>query len=284
MYTSLPLNSAVLTKISYGYLFHDVILGAANVARIGVTPRTNSVMAANLGDRTFNFRFPGLNADFMSYTSLALAGNNKSALLDPATLGNISSSVFSIFFKNFIQANVTAKNSLYMDGTWGMQPLGAVLPPDLGPILDSNPTVSLQNSLQPSSINSTAYAILSTRVEKLYINYTVAIICLGILSFFIMTIVVVIVCRRQYMSVLPRDVDTLGSILGLVYGSERLLKLAGETVKEKDKSPEKKMLKMGWFEVGQKKRWGIEIVKPGDKFLKEFIGADRGFKEVRLSH
>jgi hypothetical protein len=220
----------------------------------------------------------------MSYTSLALSGNNKSALLDPNTLGNISSTVFSLFFKNFARANVTANDALFMDGTWGLQPLGAVVPPDLGTIQGSNTPIRRQESSQPSSTSSTTEAMLSRRVENLDINSTVAIICLCILSFIIATTVVIMNYRMRYLKDLPRDVDTVGSVLGFVYGSERLLKLATETVVYKDKSAQMKMVKMGWFEVGQKRRWGIEVVKPGDRFLKEFLGADRGFKEVRLDN
>lgn len=220
----------------------------------------------------------------MSYTALALSGNNRSALLDPNTLSNISSTVFSLFFKNFATANVTGNDSLFMDGTWATQPLGAVLPPDLGAIQGSNPSIRRQESSEPSNTSSTTEAMLSRPTEKLDINSTVAIICLCILAFLITTTVVIMNHCMRYMKDLPRNVDTLGSVLGFVYGSERLLKLARETVDMKNKSVQMKMIKMGWFEVGQKRRWGIEVVRPGDRFLKEFLGADRGFKEVRLDN
>jgi hypothetical protein len=220
----------------------------------------------------------------MSYTSLALSGNNKSALLDPATLGNVSSTVFSLFFKNFVQAKASANDALFIDGTWGLQPLGATVPSDLGPIANSNPALKLQNSLQPSNTNSTIDGVLSTKVENLDINHTVSIICLCILSILIVTIVVIMVCRRRYLQDLPRDMDTVGSVLGLVYGSERLLKIAGENVGETEQHAQRTMLKLGWFEVGHKRRWGVEVVYPGDRFSKEFLGADRGFKEIRLSN
>ena len=220
----------------------------------------------------------------MSYTSLALSGNNKSALLDPATLGNISSSVFSLFFKNFAQANVAANHALFMDGAWGLQPVGATVPSDLGPVVDSNPTIMLQNSIPPSKMNISTAGVLSTKVENLDMNHAVAIVCLCILSIFIITIVVIMAYRRKYLRDLPRDVDTVGSVLGLVYGSERFLKLADESAGKAEQDAQKKLLKMGWFDIGQNRRWGIEVVQPGDKFSREFLGADKGFKEVRLSN
>jgi hypothetical protein len=237
-----------------------------------------------ISDRTFSFSLPDLSADFMSYTSLAISGNNISALLDPATLGNVSSTVFSLFFKNFAQTNVPANDALLMDGAWGFQPLGATLPSDLGPILGSDPIIKLQNSISPSNTNASTQGVLSTEVENMVINHTVAILCLCILSIFIVTVVGISAYRGKYLQGLPRSLDSVGSVLGLVYGSERLLRQAIESVNKSEQYAERKMLKMGWFDVGQKRRWGVEVIQPGDRFSQEFLGADRGFKEIRLSN
>lgn len=245
---------------------------------------TTTTKAENTTDRTFRFRLPHLSVDFMSYTSLALSGNNKSALLDPTTLGNVSSTVFSIFFKNFVKANVSANNALFINGSWGLQPLGATVPSDLGPVMDSNPTIKLQNSLQPSTTNSTSEGILRDGVENLDMNHVVAIICFCILSVFIVTTVLIMLYRKHYLKDLPRDMDTVGSVLALVYKSERLLELARDSVPKTKQPAQREMFKMGWFEVGQKRRWGVEVMQHGDRFSKEFLGADRGFKEVRLSN
>lgn len=274
----------MLTRYSYGYLFRDIILTAANEARLGAIPQSPGVGSEVITDRSFSFRLADLNTDFMSYTSLALCGGNKSALLDPSTLGNISSTVFSKFFKHFVQANVTANNALSMNGTWGLQLQGGVGPSSTLHTRDSSPTTNLQEPSGPSGAISTADAVIKTKIETLDMNPAAAIICLCILSLFILTILVITICRRHYLKDLPRDVDTLGSVLGFAYGSDRLLSLVGESAGEEGKLPGTKMLKMGWFEVSQKKRWGIDVVRPGDTFLKEFIDAEKGFKEVRLSH
>lgn len=220
----------------------------------------------------------------MSYTSLSLSGNNKSALLDATALGNISSTVFSIFFKNFAKAQVSPNDALFINGSWGFQPLAATVPSDLGPILGSNPIVRLQSSLQRSRTNPTAEGVLRAQVENLDMNHTVAIICLCILSIFITMIVVIMVYSKRYLRDLPRNMDTVGSVLALLYGSERLLELVRDSENKTNEPAQREMLKMGWFEVGQKKRWGIEVVQPGDRFSKEFLGVDKGFKEVRLSN
>lgn len=246
-------------------------------------PQNSTSIADIISDRAFSFKFPHLSADFMSYTSLALSRNNISALLDPETLGNVSSTVFSLFFKNFAETNAPANDALFMNGAWGFQTLGARAPSDLGPVLGSDPTIKLQNSISPSNTNASTQGVLSTEVENMDMNHTVAIICLCILSIFIATIVWIMVYRGKYLQDLPRSMDTVGSVLGLVYGSERLLKQAIESLNKLEQYRERKMLKMGWFDVGEKRRWGVEVVRPGDRFSKEFLGADRGFKEVRLS-
>lgn len=241
------------------------------------------MLAENLADQTYNFRLPGLNTDFMSYTSLALAGNNRSALLDHNTLGNISSAVFSLFFKNFVQSNVRPNDALFMNGTWGLQPRGEVIPSNLGPTLSSNSTAFLQDSFPSSNTKPISQAIISTEILKLEMNPAVVIICLCISSLLAVFTIVIMVIHRRYLSALPRNVETLGSVLGFLYGSERLLKVANDSVGSCDKSAHGEMVQIGWFDAGGKRRWGIEIVRPGDQFFKEYLGEDKGSREVRLA-
>jgi len=59
-------------------------------------------------------------------------------------------------------------------------------------------------------------------------------------------------------------VDALGSVLGFVYGSEKLLAL----VKRQDdvgssREGGAELAKMGWFETAGQMRWGVEIVGQG---------------------
>ncbi|KAH8599119.1 hypothetical protein B0O99DRAFT_613050 [Bisporella sp. PMI_857] len=249
-------------SVSYGYLFNDMLLSAANSARLG-NLASEQYATENLSDRTFNFRLPGLNVDLMSYTSLALVKNNSSALLDPNILGNISSTVFSMFFKHFVHAPVSPNIGLYANGSWGLQPRGATLPQDLGATIDSLSTVYLQNIPQPSKTAPFVEGVVVERVEQLEFNPAAVVLSLCILGFLFMATVVILAAHKKHLDHLPRDVDTLGSILGFVYSSDRLLRIAtidvdGGSVNEKIEflGP----TKMGWFNGSGKRRWGIEIV------------------------
>jgi hypothetical protein len=226
------------TSSSYGYLFHDVLLGAADSARVGKDQKTTN-QTEDLSDDTYNFRSPGINLDFMSYVSLALVQNNNSALLDPTILANVSSTVFSKFFQHFIGASVPSTDGLYMDGSWG---------------------------LQPSAKGTITQATISVPTEELDFNTTAATVSLTILVFLLLTTLIIAGFQRRYLKLLPRDVDTLGSILGFVYASERLLGFAAESnnlFSEKGEAAGE-MTKMGWFNSGGRRHWGIEIVNHRD--------------------
>ncbi|KAE8449814.1 hypothetical protein EG329_007291 [Mollisiaceae sp. DMI_Dod_QoI] len=246
--------------VSYGYLFHDALLGAANSALTGNDPMETSVLAENLEDRTFNFRLPGLNVDFMSYVSRSLVNNNDSALLDPDTLGNVSSTVFSMFFKHFVHSNVTTSGGMYMNGSWVLQPRGAVIPSDLGPTMFTSSKAFLQDNFTASNTPSTINSIITTRVSQLDLSPAAVFLCLAILCFLMLTTAVVLGWHRKYLRLLPRDVDTLGSVLGFVYASERLLSRADDNAALKNDGDGREMVMMGWFESGGKRRWGVEIM------------------------
>ncbi|KUJ17961.1 uncharacterized protein LY89DRAFT_781079 [Mollisia scopiformis] len=246
--------------VSYGYLFHDALLGAANSALTGNDPMAASVTAENLSDRTFNFRLPGLNVDFMSYVSLSLANNTASPLLDPNTLGNISSTVFSMFFKHFVHSNVTTNAGMYMNGSWGLQPRGAVIPSDLGPTISSLSKAYLQDNFTASNTPPTITTTISTRIQQLDLSPVAVFLCISILCFLMLTTAIVLGWHRKYLRLLPRDVDTLGSILGFVYASERLLAKSNDKTALETDAGNTEMVRMGWFESRGKRRWGVEIV------------------------
>lgn len=95
------------------------------------------------------------------------------------------------------------------------------------------------------------------RVEQLDLSPAAVILCLSILCFLMLTTVVLLGWHRRYLRLLPRDVDTLGSVLGFVYASEKLLDLSGHVRKG---GKEGEVVSMGWFESGGKRRWGVEVV------------------------
>ncbi|KAG9244511.1 hypothetical protein BJ878DRAFT_550247 [Calycina marina] len=264
--------------VSYGYLFNDVLLHAAETVRVsGNEPATG--LAEDVSDGTYNFRLPGLNTDFMSYTALALVNNNASALLDSGKLGNVSSTVFSLFFKNFAESTPAPNAGLYMNGSWAFQPRGEMLPADLGATLAS-PSVLLQSIAHLARNSETASIVISTPIEVLAFNEAAVILSLCLLSILVAITTAVLTAHTKHLADLPRDVDTLGSIIGLVYGSERLLQSVDETPRtlfrhkhktscedvpnEKSTGADKgeKIARLGWFSCAGNRRWGVELVDP----------------------
>lgn len=216
-----------------------------------------------LNDRTVNLRMQGLNVDFMSYAALSLANNDVEALLDPNTLSTISARVFSTFFQHFVTNSITAES-----GSFGFQPINASLPWDLGPILNTSnhyKTVSSYQDQNSSQImNRTVSAVLHTRIEKLDMSLTAVCLCLSILVFLVVTTIWVYARHRLYFKVLPRDVDSLASVLGFVYGSPELLQWVAENKDDPNWGERRRMAgqgevmaRMGWFDGS---RWGIELV------------------------
>ena len=69
---------------SYGILFLDTLLSAADVESIGGQDRTvgYSDYWENTNVSNFNIREPGLNVDYMTYSMLRLANDDYRALLD----------------------------------------------------------------------------------------------------------------------------------------------------------------------------------------------------------
>ena len=85
---------------------------------------------------------------------------------------------------------------------------------------------------------------------------TAVILSLSTLAFLILTTITLLLARKRYLSRLPRDASTLGSQLGFVFASERLLDASGDIDNLKGER-----VKMGWFEIGGKRRWCIELLQ-----------------------
>ena len=85
---------------------------------------------------------------------------------------------------------------------------------------------------------------------------TTGILSLSILAFLAFTTITLLIARKRYLNRIPRDASTLGSQLGFVFASERLLAASGDIDGLKGKR-----VKMGWFEIGGKRRWCIELLQ-----------------------
>ncbi|THV81641.1 hypothetical protein D6D29_05220 [Aureobasidium pullulans] len=188
----------------------------------------------------FRFQDPGLNVDLMSYSMLHLANDSREALLDPEILAEHASTTFGIFFKHFANWNIT------WDADW----TGYVYEKDV-----------------PSKIDVT----ISVPTDQLLMSPVAAIMSMSILVFLIFVTVIMFTTNRHKYKAIPRDVNTLASILGWVYASDRLLAWAESAAPSKPwyqalfskTSPlaAQHRVKMGPFvDSAGNERWGIELV------------------------
>jgi len=215
-------------------------------------------------DKTFNIRQTGLNTDFMSYAALALQDNNIDALLDPETLFSTSNKVFATFFQHFAGNNIS-----FEQGSYGFQPVGATLPWDLPLILGGTPgpqpPPGYQDRNATHHLSTTVDALIQVEIQQLHMSPAAVYLCLAILSILLTITGWVYTRHRQYFKALPRDVDSLASILGFVHASPKLLKWVEEHKYEKDwglsktkKGEADVMASMGWFDGDH---WGIELLE-----------------------
>lgn len=87
-------------------------------------------------------------------------------------------------------------------------------------------------------------------------------ICLIVLVFLCPVTVAIYVFYRRRAKVLPRDVDTLASVLAFVYESPRLLEWAREKKETSDwKGDETVAARLGMFQNHEgQPGWGVELV------------------------
>jgi hypothetical protein len=270
------------TFYSWGYIFWDALLNSGRASEINhdLTVEYPNMPEA-LSDRSFNFRITGLNADFMTYSMLALANNSKHALLDTEKFMDIANQTFGIFFKHFASDHVTSDSE---GGAY--QPVGEKLPWSLGPMVTGNDTgngyvykitgdqgfLGLENHTVPSSpfVNVTIHI----PVEQLVMSSVSVYLCLSLLGFLLLVTAVMYVVNHGRMKELPRGVDTLASTLAFVHGSEKLLAWTATAPKTQ---PWYKALfsnnsdtlhpkaRIGAFKSSDGvERWGIELVDATD--------------------
>ena len=175
---------------SYGFLFLDAMMKAADLTTLqGV-----DVLGYNdyepVIDRTFNFRSPGLNMDFMTYSMCSLVSNDLEALLDPDVQASTASKVFGTFFQHFVSSNVTGQ------GSWAYQPLN-----------------------ESTSVEVT----IARRVDMLQMSIAATGLCLSILAFFIVITIFVYFVDYKHFANLQHDVDSMADILRLVCDSPKFL-------------------------------------------------------------
>ncbi|KAI5203569.1 hypothetical protein E4T39_04140 [Aureobasidium subglaciale] len=268
--TSYQAHWSTNVTTSWGYIFWDSLLGASHAADL-LDERLFYAGPEDLSDGVFNLRGPGLNVDFMSYSMLAMANNSKEALLDSDTLTKLANQTFGIFFKHFAseEVNSTAGGRVF-------QPIGEKLPSGIGPVtISGNITadqgaLGLQDSAMP--LPREIEAVLLTPVEQLVMSPIAFYLSTSLLVFLIFTTIIMYSVNRAQYKALPRDVDTLASMIAFVHGSDKLLAWSEDLTRSgawykfwsrKKESLESQGLKaqMGTFKDGEgKEKWGIELV------------------------
>ncbi|KAH0174627.1 hypothetical protein KCU67_g657, partial [Aureobasidium melanogenum] len=253
--------------VNWGHMFLDALAFSGTAQDIRISswqPETE-----DLNDRAFNFRYAGLNADFMSYCMLQLAKGDKAALLDHGRLISLANETFSVFFKHFASSNVS--DTL---GGQAFQPIGEKLPWGLGPAINSSElplppdqqgAFATENQTVPLERQVTA--TLSVPIEQLVMSPIAAYLCISILVLLCVTTAIIYTTNRPQLKALPRDVDTLASTIAFVYGSERLLRWVQDLPslkpsKLQSKDTKRMMARLGPFKNSQgRERWGIELVE-----------------------
>ena len=228
---------------SYGFLFLDGMLRASDLTTLGGVDVLGYPDHEPTEDRTFNFRKPGLNMDFMTYAMYSLAGSDLEALLDPEVQARTANKVFSTFFQHFASSNVTSQ------GSWTYQ--------------------AVQESQKVE-------ATVTRRLEMLQMSMTATAICLTILAFFVVVTIIVYFVDYKHSNNLQHDVDSMADVLRLVCDSPKLLawlasrREASEKRGNKTSELDDPKVKLDMFRGtdGQMK-WIVEIVDDDDDGRKE---------------
>jgi hypothetical protein len=98
---------------------------------------------------------------------------------------------------------------------------------------------------RPVRTNATTHAELNARIEQLSRTLVAVTICLAILRFLLLTTVNVLYWYEGYLHLLPRDVESIGSILRFVYISETLLDLLADNGSLKGRNKRSEFASMG---------------------------------------
>lgn len=256
-------NSIFNHTVSFGPMFLSALMGAAQLNFLGGCRDVSGADCyEDSDDQTFNYHAPGMNMDYMSYSMLALASYNMSAMLDHARMIPLAQEVFTTFFQHFVSNNVPMNGT----GGWAYQRASETLPQDLtGPYCNTEetPNVNVSNSKLKvdKAAPPTVTAIISEPIEKLQMSPVAVYLCLAILVWLLVTTILILILKKRYFSPLLQPTGTIADVARLVVHSECYLELArerGATGLRKDKNFR---TKLGWFrsKVDGKPRWGIEL-------------------------
>jgi len=255
--------------VSYGVLFQDAMLFASDLQKLWPTGGSTT-KTEDLDDKNFNFRRPeeGLNTDLMSYSMYQLAGGDKKKLMDPVQMTELGQKVFTTFFQHFVSSNRSSS------GGWAFQEVGATLPANLGPALNESTGSGLaeyqtQNSTLTSDTAANVHVEIA--VEILQMAPVAVYLTLGILLILAVIAIVIILLAYPHFKLLHQNFEDLGSIISVVYASEKLQAWVqthpdpaqwSKKVDGKHETGQTPLVRLGPFTGrGGVETWGIEIVE-----------------------
>lgn len=242
---------------SFGTMFVAALLGAAQIKYIGGCAQTDrNDCYEDDTDRTFTYRAPGVNLDYMSYSMLQLAGNNQESLLNYTKLQELAEITFTTFFQHFASQDVLLDGS----GGWVFQRANETLPYDLPPPDIQYDATKVGPARVAVVASPSITATVSQPVEILRMSRVAVWLCIVILAWLIITTIAILVLKNRYFSPLLRGVDTIADVAMMVAGSERYLELARREGASGLRADKTFRTRLGWFKTGAGEvRWGIEL-------------------------
>ncbi|PVH86048.1 hypothetical protein DL98DRAFT_450848 [Cadophora sp. DSE1049] len=242
---------------SFGTMFTSALLGAAQIKYIGGCAQTGrNDCQEDATDRTFSYRAPGMNLDYMSYSMLQLADNNQEALLNHTKLQELAEITFTTFFQHFASNNVLLDGS----GGWAFQRPDETLPANLAPPDIQFDATKVGPVRAAVSASPSIIATVSQPVEILRMSALAVWLCIVILAWLIITTTAILVLKNRYFSPLLRGVDTIADVAMMVAGSEKYLELARREGASGLRADKTFRTRLGWFRTARGElRWGIEL-------------------------
>lgn len=207
-----------------------------------------------------------------------MAGKDPKALLDEATLRNLTQYVFSAYFQHFVSSNFSHES-----GGFAYQRIGESLQVEPPYHIDNSTLGNMAGHNGPPSVyrqlntNRTVVGTISAPIEILTMNSIATWLSVGILIYLIFATLLFAILQRAYLSPLIQNFDSPADILVAIARSENFLDIVRDSNYQALREDENTKVRLGWFrDVDGNKRWGIEVV--GEKKPVEWVvepGTDR---------
>ena len=209
----------------------------------------------------------------MTYSMLSMAENDPRALLDPETLEQLAQRTFSTFFQHYASNNVT-----FAAGGRTYQKINETLPPDIGKS-ETYGKRQTTESIAPSVSGNSANVDVSRPIVVLRTSKTAVWICIVILSWLIVTALLLAVFARSHTSSFEKKIETVGDIAILVTASDEFLELVKNSRHTDLKQNTSLRTRLEHFtSIDGEDRYGINLCSPDD--ISEASGQNKNYRQV----